>query len=206
MGLRGALPRAGARAARPGVRDRDVDTQGPRLPQPAPRGAVRAVPGRSARRPDHHARRVDRGRARPARRGGRAARRRRAAADRRPAGRRLAGRVRGARPHRRAVVDPGVPVLGERHRDLRRAPDVRGSGSGAVGRRGGRDPRDRQPRPVDARRARAGGRVQGRAPRPQSVVQPVPGAELPLRPGDHDRGRRRTRGARTGDARPRLGR
>ena len=36
VGLRGALPGAGARAARPGVRDRDVDTQGPRLPQPSP--------------------------------------------------------------------------------------------------------------------------------------------------------------------------
>ncbi len=129
-----------------------------------------------------------------------------AAADRRPAGRRLPRRVRGARSHRRAVVDPGVPVLGERHRDLRRAPDVRGSGSGAVGRRGRRDPRDRQPRPMDARRARAAGRMQDRAPRAQSVVQPVPGAELPLRPGDHDRGRRRPRGARTGDARARPGR
>ena len=44
--------------------------EGPGLPQPAPRGAVRAVPGRRARCPDRHARRVDRGRARPDRRRG----------------------------------------------------------------------------------------------------------------------------------------
>ncbi len=50
VGVRVALPRAGTRAARPGVRDRHVDTQGSRLPQPAARSAVRAVPGRRARR------------------------------------------------------------------------------------------------------------------------------------------------------------
>ena len=181
--------------------------EGPRLPQPAPRGAVRAVPGRSARPP--------RSPCAPRRSWPRPDQITAAAELLARAERPLIIAQRGAGSpagfealarHRRAVVDPGVPVLGERHRDLHRAPDVRGPGPVPVGRRGGRDPRDRQPRPVDARRARAGGRVQGRAPRSQPVVQPVPGAQLPVRPGDHDRGRRRSRGARTGDARPRFGR
>ena len=60
MGVRVALPRAAARAARSGLRDCELDPEGPRLPQPAARGADRAVPGRGARRAHRHARGVGR--------------------------------------------------------------------------------------------------------------------------------------------------
>ena len=47
--------------------------------------------------------------------------RRRATRDHRPARRRHAGRLRRARRARRPVVDPGLPVVGGRHRDRRRS-------------------------------------------------------------------------------------
>ena len=73
--------------------------EGPGLSQPAARGAVRAVPGRSARRPPI-AMRAASVVAAPDQLAdaAAAARRRRAAADRRPARRRLAGRVRRRSP------------------------------------------------------------------------------------------------------------
>ena len=56
VGLRAAVPRAGATAARPGLRDRRVDTTGTGLPRTAARGAVRTVPERRARPCARHGR------------------------------------------------------------------------------------------------------------------------------------------------------
>ena len=52
----------------------------------------------------------------------------------------------------------------------------------------------------------AASRLHGRAARAEPAVQPVPGAQLPVRPVDHERGRGRPAGPRGGDGRPGPGR
>ncbi len=107
------------------LRDRHQHPEGSGLPEPAPRGAVRTVPGRGAGHPAGDGG----GDARPESRGsaarGVAAGPRRTAADHRPTRRRVAGRVRRPGRDRRHVDDPGLPVVGGRHGDLVGAPDER---------------------------------------------------------------------------------
>ena len=72
-----------------------------------------------------------------------------------------------------------------------RAPDVRRPGPEPLDRGGRRDPRHRQPRAMDARRSTdLPYGLSGDPPRPEPALQPVPGAQLPVRPLDHHRGRR----------------
>ena len=173
--------------------------EGARLSQPAARGAVRAVPGRRARRA---AQRCAPASLAPRPTSSTAAAELLAGAERpliiaqRGAGSQAG--FDGARRHRRAVVDPGVPVVGGGDRDLRRASDVRRARTRRRGspRRTWSSSSTASPRGCPTSH-QPSGRLPCDPARAQPALQPVPGAQLPLRPVDHDRGRRRSRGART---------